>query len=237
MRLFGGKRRQEGEPPPSDPRAAAGLLGAMLESAVTDREGRIRVEDLLTAAAAVCGEACIAAAGEFDPEDHDFVPGSAVLSDRVNEILCANAGDWSSTGDSVFGVIYRGVLAHGYGEADFPPLADVFRMYVSTMGGGDAERWGYVGLSVAEENWPRVAPLRYAYELRAPTREILGRLALPAASWPAAFAHAIAGELGRVRQAIDPGVALRIVLETTNGMAKMAPMTDRHFLESATGEA
>jgi hypothetical protein len=237
MRLFGGKRGQDGDPPASDPHAAAGLLGAMFESAVTDRDGRIRVEDLLTAAAAACGEACIAAAGEFDPEEHDFVPGSAVLSDRINEILCANASDWSGAGGSVFGVIHDGALFHGYAEAEFPPLADVFGMYVSSLGGGNAERWGFVALGVPEGNWPLVAPLRYAYELRAPTREILERLAIPRATWPAACAHALAAELGRVREAIDREIALRIALETTNGMAKMAPMTDRHFLEAAARNA
>jgi hypothetical protein len=233
MRLFGNKDGRDRDPTPSDPRAAAGLLGATLESAVTDGDGRIRVEDLLTAAAAVCGEACIVAAGEFDPEHHDFVPGSAVLSDRINEILCANASDWAVAGDSVFGIVHAGAVSHGYSDADFPPLPDVFRMYVSTLGRGDGDRWGYVGLSVPEENWPRVAPLRYAYELRAPIREVLRRLNVPQAAWPAACAHALAGELGRVREATDPGTALRIAFETTNGMAKMAPMTERHLLAAA----
>jgi hypothetical protein len=44
-------------------------------------------------------------------------------------------------------------------------------------------------------------------------------------------------ELARVRTAIEPAVAIRIVLETTNGMAKMAPLTDRHVREAtATNE-
>jgi hypothetical protein len=38
-----------------------------------------------------------------------------------------------------------------------------------------------------------------------------------------------------VRAAIDRGVALRIVLETVNGMAKMAPMTERHLRAGAAG--
>ena len=45
------------------------------------------------------------------------------------------------------------------------------------------------------------------------------------------------GELVRVRSAINPGIATRIALETTNGMAKMAPMTERHFREAAAAEA
>jgi len=55
---------------------------------------------------------------------------------------------------------------------------------------------------------------------------------LPAAEWPPTCAFALVVELARVRQAIDPGVAVRLVLETVNGMAKTAPMTDRHMREA-----
>jgi hypothetical protein len=240
MRLFGRRSAANGdgrEAAPSGIQAAAQALGTLLESRVIDADGRIRVEDLLTAGAAVCGEACIAAAGEFDPQSHNFVPGSAVLSDRINEVLCANARDWAKTGDSVFGLVHAGALARGYAQADFPELADIFRVYVSLLGGGEADRWGFVGLSVPEGNWPQVPPLRYAYELRASAREILARYGVPRAAWPAAWAGALVNELGAVHDSIDPGVAIRIVLETTNGMAKMAPMTDHHFREaSESGE-
>jgi hypothetical protein len=233
MRLFSRKSNGSGGVPAPDVRAAGEAIGALLEARLTDADGRIRVEDLLSAGAAISGEACIAAAGEFDPEDHQFVPGSAVLSDRINDILCANATDWSRTGSSVFGLIHSGALARGYPHAAFPELADIFRVYVSLLGGGEADRWGFVGLSVSEDHWPRVPPLRHAYELRAPVREILARNGIATPSWPAATAIALSTELGRVREAIDNVVAIRIVLETTNGMAKMAPMTDRHFREAA----
>ena len=236
MRLFGRKPAANGavrEAAPSGVGAAGQALAGLLENRLTDADGRIHVEDLLTAGAAVCGEACIAAAGEFDPESHNFVPGSAVLSDRINELLAANAGDWSKTGDSVFGHIHAGALAGGYSQGDFPELADIFRVYVSLLGGGDADRWGFVGLSVPQGSWPQVPPLRYAYELRAPAREILARYGVPRTAWPGACAEALVRELGAVRGSIDPGVAIRIALETTNGMAKMAPMTDRHFREAS----
>src|SRR4029079_14722399 len=148
----------------------------------------------------------------------------AVLSDRVNEVLCANAGEWSKVGESVFGVIHAGALAAGYAPADFPELADVFRVYVSLLGGAGTDRWGFVGLSVPQDNWPLAPPLRYAYDLRAPVREILARYRVPRSAWPAACAHALANEPARVRTAIEPGIAIRIVLETTKGMAKMAAM-------------
>jgi hypothetical protein len=55
------------------------------------------------------------------------------------------------------------------------------------------------------------------------------------AEWPSACAAALVIELARVRQAIDPGIAVRIVLETVNGTAKMAPMTARHMREAGAG--
>jgi hypothetical protein len=137
----------------------------------------------------------------------------------------------------VFGVIHAGALAGGFADADFPELADVFRVYVSLLGGAGTDRLGFVGLSVPQDNWPLVPPLRYAYDLRVPVREILARYGVPRSAWPAACAGALANELARVRGAIEPGTAIRIALETTNGMAKMAPMTDRHFREAAETDA
>ena len=38
------------------------------------KDGRIRAEDLITAAASVAAEFCIAAAGDIDPRKHQLVP-------------------------------------------------------------------------------------------------------------------------------------------------------------------
>src|SRR5215510_6466385 len=138
MPLFGRKAHDESTEASRGPAEAPEALGRLIESAVTDSDGRIRVEDLLSAAGAVCGESCIAAADEFDPESHDFVPGSAVLSDRVNEILSGNATEWPKTGDSVFGLVFAGAIRAGYVVEDFPVLADVFRVYLAGLGGGNA---------------------------------------------------------------------------------------------------
>ena len=233
MTLFGRKARDDAAGPARGLADTAAALGQLIETTVTDVEGRIRVEDLLSAAGAVCGEACIAAAGEFDPESHDFVPGSAVLSDRVNEILCGNATDWPTTGDSVFGLVFAGAIRAGYVIEDFPVLADVFRVYLAGLGGGNADRWGYVSLSVAVDHWPRTPPLRAAYELRGPAHAILEERGIPKPSWPTAGGLTVARELDRVQTAIERGVGVHIAIETINGMAKMAPMTERHFREAA----
>jgi hypothetical protein len=203
-------------------------LGALFEALSRDHAGRIRVEDLLSAAAAACGEACITAAGEFDPEDHAFTPGAAVLSDKINGILTGEARDWRAAGDSVFGIIHAGALENGYRTEDFPDIGDPIARYVESLGDRDPADWGRVKLSVPDDNLPSVQPLRRAYELRPHVRQVLGSGNVARADWPRVCAAALVVELGRARAAIEPGLAVRIVLETVNGMAKMAPMTDRH---------
>ena len=230
--------RPSPEQPPNDPdgmREATNALSALYEAKVHDAEGRIRVEDLLSAAAAACGEACIAAASDFDLEHHTFAPGAAVLSDRVNAILVADAPDWCSAATSVFGIIRGGALAQGYAADDFPPLEEPIRLFAAAIGGDDGTArvpWGFVPLSVPEADRPVIQPLRQAYELRPGVRAIFAEHQMPAAEWPHTCAFALVVELARVREAIDPGIAVRLVLETVNGMAKTAPMTNRNMRES-----
>jgi hypothetical protein len=256
MPLFGRRSKEDQreasrpspERPPGDPdgmRDAANALSVLFESKVQDAGGRIRVEDLLSAAAAACGEACIAAAGDYNLEHHNFVPGSPVLSDRVNGILCADAPDWAAAAVSVFGIIRGGVLAQGYASGDFPPIDEPIRAFVTAIDGGAGGAgdgngaappgWGFVPLTVPADNRPFVEPLRQAYELRAPVRAIFAEHQMPVDEWPTACAFALVIELARVRDAIDRTIAVRLVLETVNGMAKTAPMTDRHFQEAAAG--
>lgn len=86
-------------------------------------------------------------------------------------------------------------------------------------------------LSVADDHRPRLQPLRQAYELRGPVRALFADHGLEPPTWPAACAAALVIELARVRAAIDPAIAIRIVLETVNGMAKTVPMTARRLAE------
>ena len=234
--------RPSPERPPNDPdgmREAANALSALYEAQVQGKDGRIRVEDLLSAAAAVCGEACIAAAGDFDLEHHELTPGSPVFSDRANAILCADASDWGSAALSVFGIIRGGALAQGYAAEEFPPIDEPIRSFAGAVGGanGAATPWGFVPLTVPEDHRPAVQPLRQAYELRAPVRAVFAEYQMPPGEWPSTCAFALVIELARVREAIDHRIAVRIVLETVNGIAKTAPMTDRHLREASNGSA
>jgi hypothetical protein len=221
--------------PRHDLRDTTAALVGLYESYAADG-GRIRVEDLLSAASAVCGEACIVAAGEFDPEKHDFMPGSAVLSDRVNVILANDASNWAGAGESVFGLIRTGALASGYAEGQFPAPDDVFRAFASGIATKDGPGWGFVPLTVPVEHQPRVQPIRAAYKLRGPVRKVLREDTAEPHDWPAITALAVVSELSRVRDAIDHGVALTLVLETINGMAKTAPMTDEAFRNAGSSK-
>jgi hypothetical protein len=51
-------------------------------------EGRVGAEDLISASAALVGEAAIAKAGNLDPRHHDYPPGSMVFSKKINELIC-----------------------------------------------------------------------------------------------------------------------------------------------------
>ena len=142
----------------------------------------------------------------------------------------------TNAGQSVFGIIREGALLHGYAPETFPPISEPIRHYVESLGsstGDPADSWGRVALSVPDDNRPRIQPLRQAFELRPAVRKVFADLEIARAEWPTACAAALVIELAKVRQAIDPGVAVRIVLETVNGMAKMAPMTTRAFREAS----
>jgi len=221
-----------------DPKPAADALVSVLETGVADSHGRIRVEDLLTAAAAVTGQSCIAALGEIDPDKHDLPPGQAVFSDAMNALLCHDAKSWDdgALAGSLFGAIRSGAIEAGYDAAAFPPLEGVFSNHAASLNANEDPRktWGRVALSVGADHLPTLPPLRYAYELRAKTQEIWANLGVKPKDQPAVCATALTTLLGRIRGAIAPATALAIVFETLNGMAKMAPMTPRHMDEFQT---
>jgi hypothetical protein len=218
--------------------ATAGALVDLLENALNEPGRGVRVEDLLSAAAAVTGQACIRAAGDYDPDNHDFVPGAAVLSDHANWLLVGDVASWETAPDDcVFAIVHRFALAHGYAPGDFPPIDQLVATYVAGLGddaAGATARYGRVALSVPEINRPRRPPLQAAWGLREPVAALFARQTTPTADRLVVCALALAIVLSHVKDAIDHGVAIRLALETVNGMAKMAPMTPRHWAEAAS---
>jgi hypothetical protein len=216
--------------------ATANALANLLENRLNEPGLGVRVEDLVSAAAAVTGQACIRAAGDYDPDDHDFVPGAAVLSERANQLLVGDVATWETApNDCVFAIVRTFALAHGYAPGDFPPIDQLIATYVAGLGGDAADaaaRYGWVGLSVPEINRPLRPPLQEAWALREPVTALFARRATLAADQLAICALALAIVLTHVKDAIDHGVAVRLALETVNGMAKMAPMTPRHWAQA-----
>jgi hypothetical protein len=91
-------------------------------------QGRIRVEDAISAAATIVAERCIDAAGDFALRDHELVPGSRVFSTKVNELICGDISDGvvgQVPKDSIVGVLRRRLDARVCADADFPALASL----------------------------------------------------------------------------------------------------------------
>jgi len=82
--------------------ACADALYASLKQAVT-QGGRIRVEDLISAAAAIVGEAAIAKAGDYDPRKHDHPPGARVFSTKINQLICDDKSFHEAPPNSIVG--------------------------------------------------------------------------------------------------------------------------------------
>jgi hypothetical protein len=202
--------------------AGADGVHAAISKAVT-RGGRIRVEELLSATAAVVGEAMIAAAGNYDPRQHDHIPGSRVLSGDVNRLFCDDKSLEDAPADSVVGVLRETVAACGFTHQDFPPLQDVVRHFVANI--GKEEEWGRVPLSVPEDHRPYIMPLQIAYETRDAVDRALAALGGDVSQRLRATALALAKALCKTKDALDRRVATTLALETVNGMSKTAPMT------------
>jgi hypothetical protein len=193
-----------------------------------DQNGRIRVEDAISAAATIVGERCIDAAGDFPLRIHELSPGSRAFSTRANELIC---GDVSEGGvsqipaDSIVGVLRARLDGQLYLDAEFPELPEIFRQFAASV--GDPADWGKVPLSVPKEHLPFVPPLQVGYETRAKVDELFAPIRDDKARCLKIAAEALAEILAMVASAIDHKLALLIAIETVNGIAKTAPMTER----------
>lgn len=217
--------KKESSSSPTDENCADALFHALADG-LKAKDGRIRAEDLITAAASITGELCIEAAGNFNPRKHEFVPGSRVFSDRVNEVF---SGDSATEGveaipdKSVVGILRDKLLARGYAKSDFPSLKIVFEHFAANI--GKQSEWGKVPLLVPDENKPLILPLRVNYE----TRALVDRSFQPLTSTEErlrAASLALSKVLIAVQNAIDRKIALLLALQIVNGMSKTAPMTD-----------
>ena len=199
-------------------------------------KGRNRCEDLISATAAFAGEVCMRKAAAFDFDNHTFTPGKRIFSDKVNAVLSGDKIDWNDIPvDSAFGEL-RAFLT---GRPDiqwpaetFPLVAEVYKVFAK---GAPRLEWGYVPLSAPPANAPHMPPLRCAFELR---RIALSVISPHSINLLRTFsAVALTKALVVTRQAIDPAIAIRLAMETMNGIAKTAPILPQHIQEFARESA
>ena len=199
------------------------------------QNGRIHVEDLISAAAAIVGEKCIEASGDFNPRNHEFVPGQRVFSTKVNVLFSGDKDIDDAPADSVVGIIYSKLLNCEFARPDFlPSLKEIFTYFAANI--GKPEDWGKVPLSIPKDNHPFIMPLRAAYELRATIDRTFAPLGNNHEQQLNAAALTLVEALCKTRDVLNREIAIKLALETVNGMAKTAPMTNAAFAKMRAGQ-
>lgn len=206
-------------------RVARKLLESVLSFCRED-DGTVRPAEAISAMAAVVGERCIDAAGEYKVRGHTFVPGQRVFSDKVNLLLSGDRPDTqldAIPANSVFGII-RDRLAGSAYPHHFPDIAEVYSAFAANI--GKPEDWGKVPLLLPEENRPLRLPLRLAFDSRSAVDETLKTISGDKQKCLRVSATALAILLRDLQNQIDPTIALNLAFGTVNGMAKTAPMKE-----------
>lgn len=193
----------------------------------------MRVEDYVTALAAVTGEAALVASGVIDIEATDIAPGAAVFGDTINEVLSGDSTDLAQVpADTVVGILVAELVPDTVSLDAFGSLERLYRHVAQNVGG--STEWGNVATSVPQENRPTVLPIRMAFELRAAVDAAVVQSGLPSGQRHVPCALALALGLTQVKGAIDMQIGLTLALEVVFGMAKVAPMSRRGFEAAAT---
>jgi hypothetical protein len=190
--------------------------------AMVQNDKGVRVEDYLATLAAVTGEGALAAAG-FDVAGHGLTPGSGLFFEPVNARLTGDPLVDPVPATSVYGIVAAGAT-------DPPAPTELYEHVARSVG---AAEWGQVSLTVTEDNRPWILPIRAAYDLRATVIGIEVAHDLAVGQRHVLTATALRAALDQVAGAIDPVIGVRIALEVTFGMAKMAPMSDAAFASAA----
>ena len=188
----------------------------------------VRVEDAICVMSTIVAERCITIANEFSINDHDFEPGSAIFSEKVNEILVGPTAveNWENLPEEcVFARIKRKLDSH-FKNSPFPSLIEIFEAYAKNV---NTSEWGNLILSVPEENKPSILPLQAGYETRKYIDQHINlendektlRIVI----------NAICDILIETKTALDPVIALTLTFEIINGMSKTATMTDKKMME------
>jgi len=234
-RFLKGASDQSTEPIDAPLRKA--LVDLVLGS-LRDKDGRIRVEDAISAAATIIAERCIDATGDYPLRDHDLAPGSRVFSTKANELICGDVSDGGPSQvprDSIVDILRGRLDPTLYADADFPALSEVFKQYAARI--GNAADWGKVPLSVSQGNLPFIMPLRVGYETRRRVDQILDPIRGDKARCLRIAVESLADILKMTASVIDHKLALMLAIETINGMSKTAPMTEKAMRQAQANPA
>lgn len=200
---------------------------------VQTRDGRVRVEDYLTALAAATGEAVVVDAGIFDIEapPPGMTPGSPIFGDPLNVVLSGDKASLAeATPDSVVGILRDQLVPETVAAGDFPSIDEVYRHVAASVGKAP---WGEVTVSVPDDNHPTLPPLRLAFELRDTVAAAEHAAKLPSGQRHVLCALALALGLAQVNTAIDPAIGVRLALEVTFGVAKLTPVPKTALSDAA----
>lgn len=128
--------------------------------------------------------------------------------------------------ESVFGMI-RDNLKDYYAIQDFPKLSKIFQYFANML--GDEKDWGKVPLSIPEDNYPILLPLRVGYETRLTIDKLFEQILEDRFRCLKISVIALSEIFKMVRDIIDPRIALSLGFEMINGMTKTAPMTEKEM--------
>jgi hypothetical protein len=191
-----------------------------------EADGTVRPTEAISAMAAVVGERCIDAAGEYKVRAHSFVPGQRVFSDKANYLLCGDNPSLRLNDippQSVFGIL-RDRLAGTVYKNHFPDIEEVIGGFAARI--GKPEDWGKVPVSLPEDQRPRRLPLRITFDSRSRVDQTLKAVSGDKTKCLRISTIALAMLLADSAHQADPAVALTLAFATANGMAKTAPMKD-----------
>lgn len=212
-------------PKPSVEKLTKNLINYVYSSIQTEKG--VRVEDALCLIATIVAERCIKISNVFNIDEHDFEPGSAIFSERINQILVGSKAieNWSELpNECVFSRIKRKIDSH-FDENSFPMLNEIFEAYATNVGKSD---WKNLPLTIPENNKPYLLPLQVGYE----TREYVDKhINLENDEKTLRIViNTICRILIETKMAIDSSIALTLTFEMINSMSKTATMTDEKMM-------
>jgi hypothetical protein len=215
-----------------DPGETATKLVADAQRLITQAGSR-RPEDFLSCLAAVAGEMVLRQSRVVDLEATDMAPGQPFFSNDLNRLLSGDRSDWAQVPvNCMFGSIRSALMSlkDSWPRESFPNVGAIYELFAKARGkGAKRDEWGWAPLSIAPSHRPRIQPLRGAYNLR---QSLLSE-GYDSEFLTTASAISVVMALSGARNHLPPDVAIRIVLETINAMAKTMPMMWRHMVDVA----